>query len=88
MVEPIRATEVGAEWERGDGDGGSSREQVPREKKINRFVVQRMEGWADDGERRSDTDAYNTLTRSLESRVSTEKEIARKRMVYATSKRW
>lgn len=35
-----------------------------REKKINRFVVQRMEGWADDGERKSDTDAYNTLTRS------------------------
>ena len=31
-VERVRATEVGAEWERGDGHGGSSREQVPKEK--------------------------------------------------------
>jgi len=31
-VEGVRATEVGAEWERGDGDAGSSREQVPKEK--------------------------------------------------------
>jgi len=32
VVGPVGATEVGAEWERGDGDGRSSREQVPREK--------------------------------------------------------